>query len=107
MDTSNADAETEKEKGYEKRTHYPQWNNDVAKDKRPNLTEISENNRLYGQYSATWRASRGGVSAGLAESPKQATGTSVQHGLSEQESSTEDACTYERTNEFAKLQAER
>lgn len=85
---------------------YSRWSNDVAKDKRPNLTEISENNRLYGQYSATWRASRGGVSAGLAESSKQATGTSVQHSLSEQESSTGDASTYERTDDFRRIQAE-
>lgn len=85
---------------------YSRWSNDVAKDKRPNLTEISENNRLYGQYSDTWRASRGGVSAGLDESSKQATGTSIQRSLSEQESSTGDASAYERTDDFRRIQAE-
>ena len=85
---------------------YTRWNNDVAKGKRPILSESSRGNELFSQYSASWRASRGGVSAGLDESSKQATGTSVQHSLSEQESSTGDASTYERTDDFRRIQAE-
>lgn len=33
---------------------YSRWNNDVAYGQRPGRTEISANNRVYGQYSDSW-----------------------------------------------------
>lgn len=38
---------------------YSKWNNDVAKGQRPTHTDSSGNNRLFREYSETWRAVRG------------------------------------------------
>ena len=87
---------------------YTRWNNDVAKGKRPILTESSRGNELFSQYSATWRASRGGVSAGLDESSKQAGRTGIQHSLSDPlDQGAQDGTIYartERTDDFRRLQ---
>ena len=51
---------------------YSRWNNDVPKGQRPVATELSENSRLYGAYSSSWRASRGQVSGRLVGATGQA-----------------------------------
>lgn len=38
---------------------YSHWNNDVQRGQRPTLIDISGNLRVYGEYSNSWRASRG------------------------------------------------
>ena len=57
---------------------YSRWNNDVPRGQRPELAEISETNKLYASYSATWGSGSRQVSGRLAQSSEQAASTNNQ-----------------------------
>lgn len=78
---------------------YSKWSNDVERGKRPELIEVSDNNRLYGTYSESWRPSRGEVSGRVAGETGETTNTNqiVQNNRGDG---------YVRTDEFRRIQEE-
>ena len=60
---------------------YSHWNNDVQRGQRPTLIDISGNLRVYGEYSNSWRASRGENSEGSIGASSQGTDANSGNGV--------------------------